>query len=165
VLVEQDTAGKFAQATALVLVDAPSEKVWATLTAFDKYTEFVPKVTTSQVLRKGNNEVDVRWVIDVPGPDSDYVTRYALDEKKGEVKGNWMKGDLKGSRWLMKVEPTQDGKTLLSYTASLRNFSSFAQSIDDDQQTITIGVNVASVLAATKALKRKAEGKVAPAPK
>jgi ribosome-associated toxin RatA of RatAB toxin-antitoxin module len=161
VLVEQDGAGKFSQATALVLVDASVEKVWETLTGFDKYTEFMPKVTTSQILRKTDTEMDVRFVIDVPGPDEDYVVRYAVDEKKHELKGTWLKGDLKGSRWTLRAEATADGKTLLSHAASVRNFSSFAQSIEDDQQTITIGVNVSSVLAATKGIKRRAEGHVA----
>jgi coenzyme Q-binding protein COQ10 len=161
VLVEQDGAGKFSQATALVLVDAPVDKVWETLTTFNKYTEFMPKVTTSETLRKTDAEVDVRFVIDVPGPDEDYVVRYAVDEKKHELKGNWLKGDLKGSRWVIRAEPTADGKTLLSHAATVKNFSSFAQSIEDEQQTITIGVNVSTVLAATKAVKRRSEGHIA----
>jgi coenzyme Q-binding protein COQ10 len=161
VLVEHDGAGKFAQATAIVLVDAPVERVWETLVGFDKYKEFMPKVTTSEVVRKADAEMDVRFVIDVPGPDEDYTVRYAIDEKKHELRGTWLKGDLKGSKWTIRVEPTPDGKTLLSHAAAVRNFSSFAQSIEDEQQTITIGVNVSSVLAATKGVKRRAEGHVA----
>src|SRR6202035_1453154 len=69
VFVEQDAAGKFSQTTAIILSDAPVEKVWAVAIDFDKWTQFAPKVTTSQVVRKEANEVDVRWVIDVPGPD------------------------------------------------------------------------------------------------
>jgi ribosome-associated toxin RatA of RatAB toxin-antitoxin module len=161
VLVEQDGAGKFAQSTAIVLVDAPVEKVWETMIGFEKYKEFMPKVTTSEVLRKADAEADVRFVIDVPGPDEDYTVRYAIDEKKHELKGTWLKGDLKGSRWNIRAEATADGKTLLSHAAAVKNFSSFAQSIEDEQQTITIGVNVSSVLAAAKGIKRRAEGHVA----
>ena len=37
--------------------------------------------------------------------------------------------------------------------------SPVAQSLEDDQQTITVGVNVSAALAAVKAIKRRAEGK------
>jgi ribosome-associated toxin RatA of RatAB toxin-antitoxin module len=159
VLVEEDANGKFGQATGIVLVDAPPDKVWDTVLAMEKFSEYVPKVTTSELGRKDGNDFDVHFVLDVPGPDTDYTIRFTKDDAKRELKGAWSKGDLKGSRWLWKVEPAAGGKTLLSQQVFLKNFSSLLQSVEDDQQTITVGVTVSTALAAIKAVKRRCEGR------
>lgn len=160
VLVEQDpTTSKFLQATAIVLVDAPVEKVWIIATAFEQYVKFVPKVTRSELLKRDAHEVVMHWELDVPLSTEDYVVRYALDEEKHAAVGTWVKGDLKGTRSNFRVEPTTDGKSLLTYTTRVQNFSALAQRLEDDAQTLTIGVNVGSCLAVTKAIKRRSEDK------
>ena len=47
--------------------------------------------------------------------------------------------------------------TRITYSGVVRNFSSVAERLDDEQQSITIGINVVSVLQGAKALKREAE--------
>ena len=163
VLVEPGTDGRFGSATALVLVDAPPEKVWATLLKMEDFKQFMPKVIVSDLLRREKDEIDLHFVIEVPGPDTDYSIRYTKDEAKKTLTGTWMKGDLKASRWLWKVEPAAGGKTLLSQQLSLKNFSSLAASVEDEQQTITVGVNVSSAIAGAKALKRRCEQPFPPA--
>src|SRR5438270_11262295 len=80
VLVEPAKDGKFGTATGLMLVDAPPEKVWETLLKMEEFKQFMPKVTTSEVLRREKNEMDVHFVLDVPGPDTDYTIRYTRDD-------------------------------------------------------------------------------------
>ena len=164
VLVEPGTDGRFGSATALVLVDAPPEKVWATLLKMEEFKEYMPKVITSEVVRREKDEMEFHLVIEVPGPDTDYNVRYTKDDAKRTLTGSWAKGDLKGSKWLWKVEAAPDGKTLLSQQLSLRNFSSIATSVEDEQQTITIGINVSSGIAAVKAIKRRCEQPPPPPP-
>lgn len=157
VLVEQGKDGKFASATGMVLVDAPPEKVWQTLIKMEDFKDFMPKVTTSEVLRREKNEMDVRFVIDVPGPDTDYTIRYTKDDASRTLTGTWKDGDLKGSKWFWKVEATADGKTMVSQQVAVKNFSSILSSVEDETQTMTVGVNVSSALAAAKGLKLKCE--------
>lgn len=159
VLVEETSSGKFAQATAITEISAPPERVFATITDTGKFTQFMPKVTTSEVTKTEGkpNEYDVHTVLDVPGPDTDYVTHWTADPQKLEVVGRWKSGDLKDSTWLWKMERTREGTTLLSYTVSIRNFSSLLQNIEDSSQTMTVGVNVSSALAAAKAIKKRSE--------
>lgn len=156
VLVEEGTGGKFAQATAIVIVDSPPEKVWALVKAQQNFKDFIPKVLVSEMKPSGT-DFEVRMVIDVPGPDTDYSVRYTIEDEKKTMNGCWVKGDLKASRWTWRVEPAPGGKSLLTHTVALKNFSGLAQSLEDENQTITVGVNVSSVLAATKAVKKKAE--------
>jgi hypothetical protein len=50
-------------------------------------------------------------------------------------------------------------QTLIYFTTASRNFSSLAQSLEDEQQTITVGVNVSAALATVRAMKKKSEGR------
>jgi ribosome-associated toxin RatA of RatAB toxin-antitoxin module len=159
VLVEQGPGNKFSQATGIVLVDADPEKVWAVLAKPELFKDFMPRVTTSEIVKEKAGDVEVRFVLDVPGPDTDYTVRFRPNAAARTMTGTWVAGDLKGSKWLWKVEPAPGGKALLTHTLSVKNFSGLAQSLEDDQQTFTVGVNVSSVLAATKAVKKRAEGK------
>src|SRR5687768_2252485 len=78
-LVEQTKDGKFQQATAIVLVNAPPDRVYATLLDHAKFKEYVPKVLTSEVEKSNAKSFEVRFVIDVPGPDTDYTIKYVRD--------------------------------------------------------------------------------------
>jgi ribosome-associated toxin RatA of RatAB toxin-antitoxin module len=155
VLVEE-TKGKFTQASSMVLVDAPPEQVWEIVKAQAKFKDFVPKVLESEMKPQGTDH-EVHFVIEVPGPDTDYAIRYTIDDAARSMSGAWAKGDLKGSRWVWKVEAAPGSKTLLTHSIALKNFSGIAQSLEDDNQTITVGVNVSAALAVTKAVKKRAE--------
>lgn len=159
VLVEDNTAGKFGQSTAIVYVAKPPEKVFAIICDQGKLKDFMPKVTTSEYAATPNkpNEFDIRMVLDVPGPDTDYTIHFVKDDAKLTAKGSWAKGDLKGSSWVWKVEKAADGNSIVSHTLSIKNFSSALTALEDDSQTMTVGVNVSSALAAVKAIKRRAE--------
>jgi hypothetical protein len=156
VLIEEGTGGKFAQCSSILVINAEPEKVWEIIKAQQKFKDFTPKILVSEMKPSGT-DFEVHMVIDVPGPDTDYCVRYTVDEAAKTMSGTWAKGDLKASRWFWKVEPAPGGKTLLTHTISLKNFSGVAQSLEDDNQTITVGVNVSSALAATKAIKKHAE--------
>lgn len=160
VLVEEGKGGKFGQASSVVLVDAPVDVVWAVVSKPEEFKNFMPHVTTSEVMKRSDPDVEVHFVIEVPGPDTDYTVRYTPNAATHSMEGSWVKGDLKGSSWLWKCEPAPGGKTLLTHQLAVKNFSGLAQSFDDDSQTITVGLNVSSALAASKAVKRRCEEQV-----
>lgn len=157
VLIE-DSKGKFAQATAVMLIDAPPDLVWGVITKMEDFKTFVPKVLTSDVERTpGKVEYQVHFVIDVPGIDTDYTVKYWPDPAARTIRGLWVSGDLKGSIWEWKVERAPGNRALLSHTSSVKNFSAIAQSLEDEGQTVTVGINVTSGLAAVKAVKAHCE--------
>jgi hypothetical protein len=165
VLVEQSKDGKFGMATGIVQVDAPPQVVWDALVKMNEWKSFMPKVLESEITAKdeAKNEFDIRFVVEVPGPDTDYTIHFARDDKAMTLTGKWAKGDLKGSRWFWKVQPSPNGKTLLSQTVQVKNFSAILQNVEDEAQTITLGVNVGSTVVVTGALKRRIEGQLAQA--
>jgi ribosome-associated toxin RatA of RatAB toxin-antitoxin module len=159
VSVERGSDGKFSRCTALILINAPPEKVWATITDYEHLQDFVPKVVKSEVVQKNETTTDVKLEIDTPGANTKYVVRHTphLDTKTLDI--TWVSGDLKGTAWTFHLEPTPEGGTLLSYSGSSRHFSRVLESLEDDQQTITIGVNVGAALTTVNAMKSRAEGK------
>ncbi len=156
VLVETDAKGKFDKSTAVNLVKRPPAEVWKLVTDFARYKEYMPKVLKSDVVPVGPNQFDVSYEIDVPGPNAEYTFRYDVDPATLQMHGKWVKGDIKGSFCEWKLAPHGED-TLVYYTTASRNFSSVAQALEDDQQTITVGVNVSAALAVVKAVKRRAE--------
>lgn len=152
VVVEHDGKGKFASATGVVAVEASIEKAWAVITEFQSYPKFVPKVVKTEVDDLGPTEVKVKWELEIPGPNTVYTVRYKLDPAKRTIEAEQVGGDLKGSRWFWELESAGPNRTLLHYRSSARNFSSILESAEDDQQTITIGVNVGGVLTLLRAL-------------
>ncbi|MFN7147095.1 MAG: SRPBCC family protein, partial [Myxococcota bacterium] len=168
VSVENDDKGRFQQATAVIAIERPIAEVWDIATDFASYKAFMPKVLKSDaaqvepgesVRKAGLRQVDVNIEIEVPGSNPDYTFRYTIDDASHELKGQWLKGDLKGSYSRWRLVAAGPSRTLLYYTTASRNFSSFAQTLEDDQQTITIGVNVSAALATVKAVERRAEEK------
>ena len=159
VLVETNSKGRFHSATAVISVKAGTDVLWKHVIAFAKYKDFMPNMEQSDVKQVSPTSFDVTYEIEVPGPNPDYTFRYVIQPENLIASGRWVKGDLKNSfcKWrLVSVSPTE---SLIYYTAASRNFSRLAQSLEDKQQTITVGVNVSAALAAVKAMKSRAEGK------
>jgi ribosome-associated toxin RatA of RatAB toxin-antitoxin module len=152
-LVEQTKDGKFQQATAIVLVNAPPDRVYAALLDQAKFKDYMPKVLTSDVEKSNAKGFEIRLVLDVPGPDTDYTIKYVRDDEKRVLKGTWARGDLKDSKWEWRVEPLAEGKTMLFHQLQVKNFSSLLTNLEDERQTMTVGVNVSSAIAATTAVK------------
>jgi hypothetical protein len=156
VQVENDAKGKFDKATAVIHISRPPADVWRAATDFAAYKTFLPKTLKSSPKPVGTNRVDVEYEIDTPMTNTSYTFRYEIDPDAMTMRGNWVKGDIKGSFCAWRLVPSGEG-TLLYYTTASRNFSSIAQRLEDDQQTITVGVNVATALAVVKAVKRHVE--------
>jgi ribosome-associated toxin RatA of RatAB toxin-antitoxin module len=158
VLVENDAKGKFSAATGIIFIEAPLEKTWATVIDFARYKEFVPKVVEAEVAGAGN-ELKVTWELDVPGINTTYTVAYHLDPAAKTIVAEQVKGDLKGSKWAWQLEASGPNRTLIHYRSQALHFSRILESAEDDQKTITIGVNVGGVLTVLRALKTRVEGK------
>ncbi len=165
VRIETDLAGKYKEGLAIADVDAPADVVWQVLTDFSGYKGFMPRVSKCDVERDGADYL-LDMKLDTPFVSTRYTNRAVVDDAARTIKIKQEKGDLKGSRYHWRVVPLADGKrTRVYYGGIVRNFSSVAESMEDDQQTITIGINVVTLMATVKAVKQRSElvAKSAPA--
>ncbi len=159
VAVERGADGRFSRCTVLALINAPPDKVWAAITDYEHLKDFVPKVVNSEVVKKSDTSTEVKLELDVPGSNTVYVMRYTPHLDTHTLETSWVSGDLKGSAWTFHLEPAAEGKTLINYSGASRHFSRILESLEDDQQTISVGVNVGAALTTVTAMKKRAEGK------
>lgn len=165
VRIETDASGKLKQSTCLADVNANVDTVWKVLTDFEQYRFFMPRIDKMNITREGN-DVLLEMKLDTPLVATSYTNKATPDVATRTIKVQQVKGDLAGSRYQWKLTPLGDSRTRISYTGVVKNFSSVAEAMDDDQQTLTIGINVVSLMAQVKAVKARAEQmqKSAPAP-
>jgi carbon monoxide dehydrogenase subunit G len=156
VRIETNAKGKLKRGTAIADVAAPADRVWATLKDFDNYRFFMPRIDELTVRRVGA-EYELDFELDTPLVSTNYTNRYSLDETKRQMRVRQVAGDLKGTNFHWRVVSLGPNKTRLYYSGIVKNFSSFAQRLEDDQQTITVGINVVSLLTALRAVKNRAE--------
>lgn len=159
VLVETNKKGRFHSATAVAHIRAPMKDTWRVATDFAAYKEYMPNLIRSDTEKKGENTVAVTFEVEVPGINPEYTFEYSMTPDKYQMTARWKDGDLKGSfvKWRLRESGPSD--CMVYYTTATRNFSGLAESLEDDQQTVTIGVNVAAALATVKAIKLRTEGK------
>ncbi len=153
--VEFNERGRYQKGLAIVDIEAPPETVWQALTDFRGYPSFMPRVEETKVRIKGDATF-VDFELDTPLVSTEYTNRYLLDQAHRWLKIETIKGDAKGSQFTWHLRQQGNG-TRLYNGGVVRNFSSIAQRLDDSQQTITIGINVVTLLSAVKAVKKRAE--------
>jgi hypothetical protein len=108
------------------------------------------------VTREGA-EALMKVKLDTPLVATSYTNRMSPDAVNKTMNVRQVKGDLSGSRYLWRLTALGEGKTRITYSGIVKNFSSIAESLDDEQQTLTIGINVVSLMAQVKAVKGRAE--------
>jgi ribosome-associated toxin RatA of RatAB toxin-antitoxin module len=156
VRVETDNNGKLKQATAIIDVNASAETVWKVLNDFESYRFFMPRIEKLEVTREGNDSLlDIK--LNTPLVATRYTNRMSPDPATMTIKVRQVKGDLDGSTYNWKVVSLGDGRSRIFYSGLVKNYSSIAERFEDDQQTLSIGINVVSLIAATKAVKARAE--------
>lgn len=156
VRVETDAAGKFKEGLAIADVDVPVDVAWTVLKDFPGYAQWIPRVDECVVTRDGADYL-LAMKIDTPLVATKYVNRVTVDDAAKTMRIRHEKGDLKGTWYEWRLVALGDRRTRLYYRGAVKNFSAVAQSMEDDQQTITIGLNVSSLLATVKAVKQRAE--------
>lgn len=156
--VKQSGEGKFMYASALVQINAPSDFVWNVIMDLDHYCDFMPRVVYSKIQTKSEDgrEMTVKFEISVPLVNQRYTLKYSADPEKKIIRIAQIAGDLQGSYWQWNLTPNGKG-TLVRYIGATRNYSALLQKFEDDQQTVTVGVNVSSVMTVTRTIKKRAE--------
>jgi len=155
--VEFDPRGRFDAVLTIVDVDAPPEDLWRALTAFESYRFFMPRVSsvTERPAPAGARYVD--WSIDTPLVATKYTNLATVDHGAMVLTAKTIEGDMSGSRYEWRVIKLGNSRCRMMHSAWPRNYAAIVGTLDDDQQTLMIGVAVGSVLATTRALKARAE--------
>lgn len=155
--VDVDRAGKFDAVVSVVDVDTPAARLWGILLDYKNYRFFMPRVQDVGVEVDDSGTTLVKWNIDTPLVRTKYSNAMTVDATNMVLKASTVTGDMQSSRYEWRVVPLGENRCRMIHTAWPRNMASIVDTLDDKQQTLTIGVAVSSVMATVRALKLRAE--------
>ena len=155
--VDVDKAGKFDAVVAVVDIDVPATRLWSVLLDYPNYRFFMPRVTDVGIGKDADGNTLVKWDIDTPLVRTRYDNAMVVDASRMFLVARTVSGDMLGSHYDWKVIPLGDKRCRLIHSSWPRNMASIVDTLDDKQQTLTIGVAVSSVMATVRALKERAE--------
>ena len=155
--VDVDKAGKFDAVVSVVDVDVPAARLWSVLLDYPSYRFFMPRVSDVGVEVDKSGVTHVKWNIDTPLVRTKYSNAMSVDANNMIMKAVTVEGDMAGSRYEWRVMALSESKCRMIHTAWPRNMASIVDTLDDHQQTLTVGVAVSSVMATVRALKQRAE--------
>lgn len=98
-------------------VAAPIDKVWASITGYDRYKEFLPMVVESRLVKRQGNKVWQRLVMRPPFPMHDHwvVNLNQEDRANGRLSFGMDDGNLRMEHGYWKLDPLPGGKTKVHY--------------------------------------------------
>jgi hypothetical protein len=121
---KQKEEGDGGRGTAIFVVDAPPEKVMATIASFGRYPTWIDEVDACEIYKKESGHVFVRFVLDIPGPVD---VEYFIDHTWGK---NWVTWTLDYSResdlhdsvgmWYVQPLPEDPLRSQVEYSVDLR---------------------------------------------
>jgi len=155
--VDTDKNGRFDAVLSVVDVDAPAEDLWRALTAFDSYRCFMPRISSVGVRRGDDGGILVDWAIDTPLVATKYTNTVTVNDGTMTMTARTIVGDMVGSHYEWRVVKLSSSTCRMFHGAWPRSYAAIVSTLDDDQQTLTIGVSVGSVFSTTRALKARAE--------
>ena len=108
-----------AAASKTVTIDAPVEKVFEVISAYDQYPQFLSEVKELRTSNRQGNKVDVHYKVEVMK-----TIRYTLrmnEEPPRKVSWSFVEGDfMKDNQGSWTLEPEGDGKTKATYSIEMK---------------------------------------------
>jgi coenzyme Q-binding protein COQ10 len=98
-----------------IVINAPMEKVFALITDFERYKEFLPEVRAVRVLDRSNGTVTVQYEAEIVKRIK-YTLRHVA-QPPSRVTWSFVEGEvMKDNKGSWELEPAGEGKTKATYT-------------------------------------------------
>jgi ribosome-associated toxin RatA of RatAB toxin-antitoxin module len=158
-LLETRPDGRLAQVTAMAVIHAPPDVVWAKLVDFPAYEHWMPQVADSTVVSRTDTVVTVDFSVSVVGPNVNFRQACTLDPASHAIHSVWVSGALQGSRWDWKLEPHgADTLAIRTLYTNVIDTNWIVRSVEDENHTLEYGINVATGVVELRGLKKVVEG-------
>lgn len=154
-LLETKPDGRLKQVTAIGLVPAPVDRVWARLTDFASYESWMPQVDDSTVVSHEGNTWVVDFSVGVVGPNINFRQQLVCDDATRTIRATWVSGALEGSHWEWKLEPR--GSETVAWRTLYTNVVDtnwVVRQVETEAHTMEYGINVATGVVELRGLAR-----------
>lgn len=108
--------GQLKKIVARAYLDASPEQVWQTISHYEHYPQFLPRVASSHIERRNQNVTIATMKLDLPFPMNGtwYTNRYVENRTAGTISWKMLRGSLKSTVGRWKISPQGKG-TLVQY--------------------------------------------------
>lgn len=158
ITINRDSDDEFESITTYALINAPVQYVWDAVLNIEDYARYMPRMVRSEVVKRNTDNTEIIAAFEVLTfmNNTNYTLRYRIDDTNRTIVIDHHSGALKGSRWHWKFQ-AQGEDTIIICTGGSKNLSVFIKAIDDSTQTLTIGINISSMLANISYIKERSE--------
>ncbi len=161
-LLETLADGSLKQATCISNVNAPIDRVWAVITDFATYKDWMPQVRTSTVVSSSylgtgaGTHLVIDWTLGVVGPDVSFRQEVDVDPVAHRVYQHQLSGALPGSYWMWELQQTGE-TTIVRRTVRNNVVDSnwVVKQVEDENHTLDYGINSAVGVIEVRGLKRR----------
>ena len=158
ITINRDAHDNFESITTYALIYAPLQYVWDAVLNIEDYAQYMPRMIKSEVVKrnKDNTEIIAAFELDTAIYNTKYKLKYSIDASRRIIAINHHSSALKGSQWHWVFQP-QGEDTIIICTGASKNLSAFIKALDDRTQTLTVGINIISMLANIRYIKERSE--------
>lgn len=119
--VSSSRTGKYRDATAVGIIDAPADIVWGIITDFESHPKFIPMQKSSRIVKREGNATWVDLVVKVGLAEMEITNKNMQFITPGKRTVTWdqEKGSFSVSSGKWIIEPYKKTKTKATYNASI----------------------------------------------
>ena len=163
VVVEEHEDATLKLVTGGVLVEAPSAVVWAVITDYEKYPEWMPEVEQVTVLKEEGNMREVRYdllfKISIIKRKVNYTLRMLYDEPK-RIEWELVEGDFDRAIGGWQLIPIRGGQATMVYYSTFTNLRSMGSLIGGllkQQPALEMAIQVSAAVTVVQKLRERVE--------
>jgi len=159
VVVEREDDGRLRLVTGGALVPAPPEDVWTLITDYERYPEWVPQTTETQVVRDDGQVKEVSLRLDFRFSIAKKTLRYVLryhEHPPSRVDFSLVEGDLSQAEGSWQIVPT-DGGSLVFYSTltDLESMGWIVKSLIAEQPSMDLAIQASTALMVVEAVEEQ----------
>ena len=164
-IIDEKPGGGLELVTAGIIINAPPEKVYETLTQYDKYFEYMPSTVGCEVIKDDGNTKDVRYKIEfkfsVLGWKVEYVLRQTFVPNK-EIRWHLVSSKdnkVKATHGAWQLFSAPGGKTAAFYSvySDMKSISWVIRKTFEAEPSMELSVNASTCVMVLKAVKSRME--------
>ncbi len=163
VVVEENVDGSLKLVTAGGRIDAPLDAVWAQITNYEGYADWMPQVEKVEVRNRNGNTADVffdlAFKFSVISKEVTYTLRQ-METPKQSIRWFLLEGDFSVSRGSWHLVPVAGGKSTMVFYSTYTDLVSMGwilKTLLEEQPSMELAIQASTAVMVVKSLKTSIE--------
>ena len=163
IMTRESEDGRLQLVTSGILIDAPPEQVWAAITDYEHFSEFMPSTEGCRVLSREGNVSRVWFHIKFSFSVLSYAVRYTLRQHFEGTSGIWWEmesGDLNNAIGSWELIPLDGGRkcaAMYSVYSDIRSIGRLVRYFIDREPSMDVAINTSTCVLVLKAVRTRVE--------